>query len=157
GYMSRRRVAMTPSDAEQVVTIDPELVISGRVTDAATGRPVVGRIVLHAASGVHLDWRRNRPATIVKARGFNPLQGLFGRDPRQNDCFAASLDKDGRFRVEDVPPGHYELTVTIDAPPASDRPGPVQALGQVKVPVAVPQGDDDLPVDLGTIEAEIQG
>ena len=30
GYMYRRQVALTPSDEEQVITLDPELVISGR-------------------------------------------------------------------------------------------------------------------------------
>ena len=33
-------VALPPTGAIQVITLDPELVISGRVTDAATGRPV---------------------------------------------------------------------------------------------------------------------
>jgi len=78
-------------------------------------------------------------------------------DPRQNDRFAGSLDKDGRFRVDDVAPGHYELTVTIDPPPASDRPGPVNELGRVKVPVDIPEGADDVPVDLGEIDAEVKG
>src|SRR5262249_36010182 len=40
GYISRGGVALPPTGAEQVITLDPELVISGRVTDAATGRPV---------------------------------------------------------------------------------------------------------------------
>jgi len=121
------------------------------------GRPVIGRVALEAPPGVHVDWRQNRPATIEKARVFNPLQGLFGQDPRQFDRFAASLDKDGRFRVDDVPPGHYELTVTIDAPPALDRPGAVQERGRVKVPVDVPAGDGDAPIDLGEIAATVKG
>ena len=40
GYMSSREVALTASDREHVVTLYPELVISGRVTDAETGRPL---------------------------------------------------------------------------------------------------------------------
>ncbi len=36
----RRGIALTRSDTEQVVTLNPELVISGLVTDAATGQPV---------------------------------------------------------------------------------------------------------------------
>ncbi len=85
------------------------------------GRAVVGRIKLQTAPGVRFDWRQNRPATIEKLRVLLP--GLFNADPRQNDRFAGSLDKDGRFRVEDVPPGHYELTVTIDGPPRETGPG----------------------------------
>ncbi len=115
------------------------------------GRPVVGRVALKAAPGVIVDWRRNRPATVQRVRGFNLLPGA-----RQNDRFAASLDKDGRFRIDDVPPGHYELTVTIDAPPVLDRPGPVRALGRVRVPVDIPEGDSDAPVDLGEIAATVE-
>ncbi len=105
----------------------------------------------------HVDWRQNRPATIEKARGLNHLFNPLAQDPRPFDRFAASLDKDGRFRIDDVPPGHYELTVTIDAPPVLNRPGPVKELGQVKVPVYVAEGDDDVPVDLGEIPAEVKG
>jgi RNA polymerase sigma factor (sigma-70 family) len=124
----------------------------------ARGRPVVGRVVLQPAPGVRpVDWRQNRPATIEKARVFNPFQGLFGKDLHQFDRFAAGLDKDGRFRIDDVPPGHYELTVTIDAPLGLNRPGPVQELGRVKVPVEVPKGDDDVPIDLGEIKADVKG
>jgi len=40
GYMSSRHVPLTASDREQVVTLYPELVITGRVSDGETGRPV---------------------------------------------------------------------------------------------------------------------
>jgi hypothetical protein len=123
----------------------------------ARGRPVVGRIALKAAPGVHADWRQNRPATLEKPRVLNPLPGLFGQDPRQNDRFAAGLDKDGRFRIDDVPPGRYELTVTIDAPRGLERPAMPEELGRVTVSVDVPEGNDDAPVDLGEIKADIRG
>ena len=128
-----------------------DVVIGGK------GRPVIGRIALKAPPGVHVNWRRNRPATVEKAKAFNQFQGRLGPDPRQNDRFAASLDKDGRFRVEDVPAGQYDLTVTIDAPPALGRPGPVEELGRVKVLLVVPEGDDGDAVNLGEIAAEVKG
>ena len=40
GYMRRELLPLVASAEEQVVTLDPELVISGRVTDAATGQPI---------------------------------------------------------------------------------------------------------------------
>jgi beta-lactamase regulating signal transducer with metallopeptidase domain len=141
---------------QEPVDIEPGQTVLVQI--GARGRPVVGRVVLQPAPGVRpVEWRQNRPATIEKARDINPLQGLLGRDPHQFDRFAAGLDKDGRFRIDDVPPGHYELTVTIDAPLKLNGPGLVQALGSVKVPVDVPKGDDDVPIDLGEIKADVKG
>ena len=40
GYMSSRHVPLTAADREQIITLYPELVITGRVTDAETGRPL---------------------------------------------------------------------------------------------------------------------
>jgi protocatechuate 3,4-dioxygenase beta subunit len=40
GYMSLRNKLLSPGEEEQVVTMNPELVITGRVTDAATGKPL---------------------------------------------------------------------------------------------------------------------
>jgi beta-lactamase regulating signal transducer with metallopeptidase domain len=40
GFMARRHLPLTASDAEQTITLDPELVISGRVTESSTGRPI---------------------------------------------------------------------------------------------------------------------
>jgi beta-lactamase regulating signal transducer with metallopeptidase domain len=140
---------------QEPVDVAPGQTVEVRI--GGKGRPVTGRIALKAPPGIHVDWRQNRPATIEKARNRNPLLGFFAQDPRQNERYAAAIDKDGAFRVEDVPPGQYELTVTIDAPPDRDRPGPVQELYRVKVPVAVPEGDDAAPVDLGEIEAEVKG
>jgi hypothetical protein len=113
---------------------------------------VVGRIALQAAPGAHVDWRQNRPATLEKARGSAPVA-----DPNPFVRYAANFDKDGRFRIDDVPPGRYELTITIDAPPVPNRAEPPRILGQVKVPVEVPQGSDDVPVEVGDIKAEAKG
>ena len=47
GYMSSRQVPLIASDREHAITLHPELVITGRVTDAETGRPVPGfRLIL---------------------------------------------------------------------------------------------------------------
>ena len=103
------------------------------------GRPVVGRIVLRAAAGVPRRLAAEPAGDAREGPGLQPIAGTLRRTPTRSSDIAASLDKDGRFRIDDVPPGHYELTVTIDAPPGSNRPGPGQELGRVKVPVEVVQ------------------
>ena len=40
GYMSVRKIPLTASDEEQVITLPSKLEISGRVTDAETGKPI---------------------------------------------------------------------------------------------------------------------
>lgn len=47
GYMSRRDFVMTAEAEEQIVTLDPELQVSGSVTDASTGAPVEAFAVRH--------------------------------------------------------------------------------------------------------------
>jgi hypothetical protein len=116
------------------------------------GRPVIGRVVLKAAPGVRVDWRRNAPATLARPQEIRPSTGRDARAPRRYDLFAANFDGDGRFRIEDVPPGHFDLNVSIDRPIGSDRPEMVKALGRVRVAVDIPDGRDDVPVDLGEIE-----
>ena len=40
GYMSSRHVPLTADDRDHIITLHPELVVTGRVTDAQTGRPL---------------------------------------------------------------------------------------------------------------------
>ena len=69
------------------------------VTVGGQGRPVVGRVVLDGTPEPPIDWRQNNPAEIQLPRG------KLGQGPRGWDRYASNLDKDGRFRIDDVPPG----------------------------------------------------
>ena len=141
---------------QEPVDVAPGQAVEVRI--GGKGRPVVGRVALQAPPGVARRLAAEPPGDDREAARLQPAPGTpRPGDPHAYDRFAASLDKDGRFRIEDVPPGRYELTVTIDAPPSAERPGPTQELGQVKVPVDVPEGDADAPVDLGEIPAEVKG
>jgi hypothetical protein len=71
--------------------------------------------------------------------------------------FAGSLEKDGRFRVDDVPPGNYELTVLINGPPNIKEAALGKQLARVVMPVIIPVGEEVGPIDLGEIVAEIKG
>jgi beta-lactamase regulating signal transducer with metallopeptidase domain/thiol-disulfide isomerase/thioredoxin len=47
GYMAARKVPIKPGEEEQVVTLHPVLEITGRVTDARTGKPIEAFKVTH--------------------------------------------------------------------------------------------------------------
>ena len=85
---------------------EPVTVVAGQTAEVkigGKGRAVVGRVALESSARHPRRLAPKPPGDDRTARGFNPLAGLFGQDPHQNDRFAATLDKDGRFRVEDVP------------------------------------------------------
>ena len=73
------------------------------MTIGGKGRPVIGRIVLDGTPEAPVDWTANEPVMLgVPAEGSDPKRfGMlfFGRS-----LFASYLDKDGRFRIDDVPP-----------------------------------------------------
>ena len=72
--------------------------------------------------------------------------------------FASNIDRDGRFRIEDVPPGHYELEVNVNATPDPAFCGAGTKIGQAKMDVTMPEipgGRSSEPLDLGTITAKL--
>ena len=123
---------------------------TARVRIGGKGRPVFGRVVIDGTPEAPVDWTKNQPVVIQL-----PVDEL--KDPLGGRRFASHIDKDGRFRIEDVPPGNYVLEVTVDAasyPPSWAR----RPIGQAKMPVTVPEapaGRPDDPLDLGTITAKL--
>ena len=69
------------------VDVKPGQVV--QVTIGGKGRPVIGRIILDGIPESPIDWTRNDPVEV-------------GR-------FASHIDKEGRFRIEDVPAGVHKL------------------------------------------------
>ena len=70
----------------------------------------------------------------------------------------SNFDKDGRFRLDDVTPGTYELTISVNAKPDPQVLDPGNALGSLRMSVTVPEipgGQSDEPLDLGTITAKL--
>ncbi len=95
---------------QEPLDVAPGDIVLARI--GGKGRPVIGRIKLPDSKVALVDWRRNRPATLSKSRSGDLVRPGAAQDPHWLDRFAASLDKDGRFRIDDVPPGHYKLTRT---------------------------------------------
>ena len=117
-----------------------------QVTIGGKGRPVIGRVVLDGTPESPVDWTQNDA----------------GRDQTRRRVglalFASNIDKDGRFRIEDVPAGKYELESRRQWRPDPRFGGPGDVIGKVKMPFTVPEipgGRSNEPLDLGTITAKL--
>ena len=106
-----------------------------RIDLGGTGRPVVGKLQPH--EGFHGKVRWN--FALVTASAIAP------ESPAAGPYLTASVDRDGTFRIDDVPAGRYSLDVRFDR----DNAGRL-----LNHPLEVPPPGGDaagLPVDLGTL------
>ena len=122
-----------------------------------TGRTVVGRFQLKDEAWA-ADWEASIGSLGLTAE---PAEAdiLYRPSPRFD------IERDGSFRIEDVPPGPYRIAFQLLAlkPESSLRLGPRAMVkdqnqkgmsglmvGNITVPEA-PEGADDQPVDVGTL------
>jgi len=137
---------------QEPVEVGPGKTVEVRL--GGKGRPVIGRLVLDGIPEAPVDWTQNEPVSmnaVAKATGSPPI----GSPRFAWVQFASKIDKDGRFRVEDVPPGQYKLMSKV-ARPGVNGPGP--EIGKATVTVTVPEvpgGRSNEPLDLGTITAHL--
>ena len=113
-----------------------------QVTIGGKGRPVTGRIVIDGTPESPVDWTLNDPVEIGARGGW----------------FASKIDKDGRFRIEDVPAGKWVLSFPVNAEPNARLRGAGTVIGKVNMPFTVPNmptGRSNEPLDLGTITAKL--
>ena len=79
---------------------------------------------------------------------------------RKRNQFQVVFQKDGDFRVEDVPPGKYELRLRATKPPLDrNRPrfgGQEDLLGSLIKEVTIPAGKAGEEIDLGSMELEMK-
>lgn len=147
---------------------------------ALTGRPVVGQALPEPAN-LLVDWqhdvhtlslklpeamsprRRVNPedyATVAAFRkandaSFTSEAGV--RAARQARTYGLEFESDGSFRVEDVPPGTYELRIRVTKPGESGRPNPFgneEEIGALVREIVVPEGSG--PLDLGTLTVPLR-
>jgi beta-lactamase regulating signal transducer with metallopeptidase domain/thiol-disulfide isomerase/thioredoxin/protocatechuate 3,4-dioxygenase beta subunit len=120
---------------------------TARVNIGGKGRPVVGRIVLDGARQTTVDWTKNQPVMIRV-----PLRET--KDSLTWRCFGSYIDKDGRFRVDDVPPGKYDLEVIVNSDAYPKVRGDEAVIGRLNTTITVPDAPNAQPdesVDLGAI------
>jgi beta-lactamase regulating signal transducer with metallopeptidase domain/protocatechuate 3,4-dioxygenase beta subunit len=114
------------------------------------GRAVIGRVVLDGTPREPVDWRSNDGAVLELPRAERR------KATTPWITFASKFDPDGRFRIEDVAPGTYELKFPVNLP--SDRRTwgtPRAMMGQATLPVTVPEGPEDQPIDVGDVKVRV--
>jgi len=115
-----------------------------------TGRAVIGRVVLDGTPAEPVDWRSNDAAVLELPRA----ELRKATTPWQT--FASGFDADGRFRIEDVAPGTYELKIPVNSPSDTTTCGPDRArMGEAILRVTVPEGPEDQPVDVGDVKVRL--
>ena len=150
------------------VTVQPGAVC--QLTLGGTGRKVVGQVQVFPA-GSAVDWSKDlqvltseRPDAILsRPEDSNFMAFTDARLDALNRYYFA-VDANGRFTIEDVPAGEYELHVRLTAPivpppPGYPGPDPRREIGSLSIQVAVPGVPDDPnapAVDLGVITLELK-
>jgi len=153
---------------------------TNHVEYAFQGRPVIGQAVADPVEAA-VDWQndvhvlalklpaaanrellnREDYATFAAFRKAN--EESFSSDARVAQArrartFQLGFETDGSFRVEDVPPGTYELRIVVTKPIEGERRDPFprkeDELGSLIREVVVPEGSE--PLDLGTLTVRVK-
>ena len=139
----------------------------GRVTPLAPGgAKIVGQIKFVG---------HENPATVLAARPLMNVRLMYARfeyrpdgeetkDEPQSNNVRLHLDDEGRFRIEDVPPGACTLTLTlkeifmIKFSDGKEGP-PIKSIASSDLELTIPESDlsgGDHSIDLGVIEMAIE-
>jgi hypothetical protein len=115
---------------------------STKVALGGVGRPVVGRVT--QPGGIPNDWVADGSSLIEKR---SPPD----RAPRQ---YHFAVEPDGTFRIDDVEPGEYGLSIEFRQA-LGEPPNTGDVLAQLRDEFTVPNipgGRSDEPLDLGELE-----
>ncbi len=160
-FTSERSSSSTATATLSSVTVAVKSGPTTFVDLGGTGRTVVGRFKVPA--GVRADALfplHGQTLTSVRQGPpdpANPGAGEQAADPAPETSFDTNVRPDGRFRIEDVPPGKYRLSGQVYEPGlnATRSFGPPLASVDIEIVVPeVPGGRTETPLDVGTIELQ---
>lgn len=153
---------------------------TNQVEYAFRGRPVIGQVVADPADAA-VDWQNDVHVLALKLPPTSARQPVNREDYATFEAFLKANDAsfrsdariaearsaktyqlmfetDGSFRIEDVPPGTYELrihvTKLVEGTRASPFPRAEDEIGALTLEVVVKEGPD--PLDLGTLTVGIK-
>ena len=144
---------------------------STRIQFGGKGRTIIGKVVpsdpnreISWNSGFHnLGTRQPRPPgpfrTVEEAEAWN--NSAEAKEARaRHRYYAVLFEANGSFRIEDVPPGAYDLHLQFYESGPNGRPGIGTPLGTIQEQVEVPEmpnGLVDEPLDLGKLDLPLRG
>lgn len=176
----------TPLSHGQPVAIEPDA--TKEVTLGGTGRKVVGRVKVIGGDVSDLDWRRDvhkltlvlppepslTPPDMSKAttpqeqqkawQEFNQRQREFSRTAAgrarelAERTYVLVFDTNGGFRIDNVPPGKYMLSIVANDP--DEEYYRQRTIGNLNKQIEVPDvagAKVNEPFDLGALELVIRG
>ncbi len=163
-------VRLVPMDRGQMWShITPVDVKPGEPTPVVyggNGRAVIGKVTSQDSS-VEIAWQSGHrtlhtkmPTPPATARTREEIQAWNDSEEvktaRANyRYYAVRMQEDGTFRIEDVPPGQYTLSMQFQGPAGDSSSMGGRYVGsiarEVEVP-AMPDGPVDQPLDLGALE-----
>lgn len=117
---------------------------TAQVILGGTGAIVTGKLTITATPPTEHRWVFNEALTISTSRARNPSISDI------NDCYRALIDADGSFRIEDIPPGKYQLRVPLTPVPDARGNDTGRRIGEITHDFRV--SEDQTKVDLGVIE-----
>jgi hypothetical protein len=146
-----------------------------KIVLGGAGRTVIGKLSLPGTTQgidwrsvpVRFEMRNSQPITVRPRRAVFPsreayvmaAEQFFGAS-RNWHRYGAFCDSTGAFRVQDVPPGTYDLQVRVrDLKPNSvdaneaGSPGPIPDIAVLRQEVILPEAGQSVePLDLGMLE-----
>ena len=114
-----------------------------QVVLGGTGRPVTGKLVLPKGKRPSFGWRMG--------------MGMLTAD--DSSVYHFPIEKDGAFRIEDIPSGLYELRIDFRSLVPGDRSAEHPLLGEATHSFTIPKmadGRSDKPLDLGTLAVRVE-
>ena len=163
---------MTTSNSHSV-RVDVTSGETVRAVIGGTGRPVVGKVTAVGAIADLVDWSHSRNWLTRKQPQVEPPAGLdveekqkWYEDWRQSPAgkafrraqrwYAAALEPDGSFRIEDVEAGVYDLHISVNERPLAPHTVGLggDLLGSARREVTIPEmagGRSEEPLDLGVV------
>jgi hypothetical protein len=155
-----------------------EVVIGG------TGRTITGRMTIAGGSASDVDWKRDINSMNLRVPGNPELESVTmppqqteaerqkfwternermrqfwltekGRELQlKQRSYVLDFDTNGTFKVYNVPPGLYDMYVSLTQ--ADDDEGSYRQIGSMSKQVTVPDGSADQPFDMGSTEIRVR-